>query len=98
MIKNVGSTVPAVSIGCHAGNRCCLNAESEISELCYTCPFDVKSVDFQSQRRHSNNTPGNVNRKFGSLRRALKLNKKLHNAKMNEVVMLDEQTTADYEN
>lgn len=27
--KNVGKTVPAVSIGCHAGNLCCLNALSE---------------------------------------------------------------------
>jgi hypothetical protein len=26
--KNVGKTVPAVKIGCHAGNRCCLNALS----------------------------------------------------------------------
>lgn len=29
MTKNVGRTVPAVSIGCHAGKRCCLNADSE---------------------------------------------------------------------
>lgn len=28
MIKKVGSTVPAVKTGCHAGSRCCLNAES----------------------------------------------------------------------
>lgn len=28
-MKNDGKTVPAVSIGCHAGSRCCLNAESE---------------------------------------------------------------------
>jgi len=26
--KNVGKTVPAVNIGCHAGSRCCLNALS----------------------------------------------------------------------
>jgi hypothetical protein len=26
--KNVGKTVPAVKIGCQAGNRCCLNALS----------------------------------------------------------------------
>lgn len=29
MMKNDGNTVPAVSIGCHAGSRCCLNAEPE---------------------------------------------------------------------
>lgn len=28
-MKNDGKTVPAVSIGCHAGSRCCLNAELE---------------------------------------------------------------------
>lgn len=27
MTKNDGKTVPAVNMGCHAGNRCCLNAE-----------------------------------------------------------------------
>ena len=29
MTKKVGSTVPAVNIGCHAGSRCCLNALSK---------------------------------------------------------------------
>jgi hypothetical protein len=28
MTKNVGRTVPAVKIGCHAGKRCCLKALS----------------------------------------------------------------------
>lgn len=28
--KKVGRTVPAVSIGCHAGSRCCLNADSKM--------------------------------------------------------------------
>lgn len=28
--KNVGNTVPAVRIGCHAGNFCCLKALSAI--------------------------------------------------------------------
>lgn len=28
--KNVGKTVPAVNIGCQAGNLCCLKADSEI--------------------------------------------------------------------
>lgn len=27
--KNVGRTVPAVSMGCHAGSLCCLKAESK---------------------------------------------------------------------
>ena len=27
--KKVGKTVPAVNIGCHAGNRCCLIAVSK---------------------------------------------------------------------
>lgn len=27
--KKVGKTVPAVKIGCHAGNFCCLNALSK---------------------------------------------------------------------
>lgn len=31
--KNVGRTVPAVSIGCQAGNRCCLNALSAYSQI-----------------------------------------------------------------
>lgn len=26
MTKNAGNTVPAVKIGCQAGNRCCLKA------------------------------------------------------------------------
>lgn len=30
IIKKVGRTVRAVSTGCHAGKRCCLNAESKI--------------------------------------------------------------------
>lgn len=29
MKKKVGKTVPAVNIGCHAGNFCCLNALSK---------------------------------------------------------------------
>lgn len=29
MMKKVGRTVPAVRIGCQAGNLCCLNALSE---------------------------------------------------------------------
>jgi len=28
--KNMGITLRAVRIGCHAGNRCCLNAVSVI--------------------------------------------------------------------
>lgn len=31
--KNVGRTVPAVSIGCQAGNRCCLNALSVWNQI-----------------------------------------------------------------
>lgn len=31
--KKVGSTVPAVNIGCHAGNLCCLNALSETLDV-----------------------------------------------------------------
>lgn len=30
--KNIGITLRAVRIGCHAGSRCCLNAVSTISE------------------------------------------------------------------
>ena len=30
MTKNVGKTVPAVNMGCHAGSLCCLKALSEI--------------------------------------------------------------------
>ena len=32
MTKKVGSTVPAVRIGCHAGSLCCLKALSENSK------------------------------------------------------------------
>lgn len=31
--KNVGNTVPAVKMGCHAGNFCCLNRDSETQIL-----------------------------------------------------------------
>ena len=33
MTKNVGRTVPAVNIGCHAGSLCCLNALSIIIKI-----------------------------------------------------------------
>lgn len=32
--KKVGNTVPAVKIGCHAGNFCCLKALSVNTNLC----------------------------------------------------------------
>ena len=32
MMKNVGKTVPAVKMGCHAGNLCCLKALSKKKE------------------------------------------------------------------
>lgn len=32
IIKNVGNTVPAVRIGCHAGSFCCLKALSVIQK------------------------------------------------------------------
>ena len=32
MMKNVGKTVPAVKMGCHAGNLCCLKALSKTTE------------------------------------------------------------------
>lgn len=39
MTKKVGRTVPAVSMGCQAGSRCCLNADSTniISESINRC-------------------------------------------------------------
>ena len=33
IMKNVGKTVPAVNTGCHAGNLCCLNAESKMRKF-----------------------------------------------------------------
>ena len=36
--KKVGRTVPAVRMGCHAGNLCCLKAESEMNQLTAAIP------------------------------------------------------------
>lgn len=35
--KKAGRTVPAVKIGCQAGNRCCLNLESVRQKYNYIC-------------------------------------------------------------
>ena len=43
--KNTGSTVPAVIIGCHAGNFCCFSFESTIVIIEVNVQYMYYNVD-----------------------------------------------------